>query len=349
VFSFLNKKKLLGLDIGTSTIKMIELDVGKKSSTLVSFAIVPTPPQSFASGEILDTQAVAGAIQELLQKIGTKRDRVAVGLGGSSVIVKRITIPRMEKDLIAEQIRWEAEQYIPFDINEVNLGFEILRSGSSSENMDLLLVAAVSNHVFKYAESAQMARLACEVVDVNGFALANCFRANYGDMVGQTLALLNIGATATNMAIVESGEVVFCRDIPVGGLTYTQDLQKGLSVSLEEAESIKLSVAQGQAPAEAEAILKSTHEVFLEEIRGSLDFFHNTARNQGVSKSYITGGGSKTPGLHEALGALTPVEKLDPLFNISVNPKKFSADYVNQIRDLAAVAIGLGLRQVGDG
>lgn len=348
LFSFFGKKKLLGLDIGTSTIKLIELDVGRKTSSLVSFAIVPTPPQAFSSGEILDPQAIAGAIRELLAKTGTKRDRVAVGLGGASVIVKRITIPRMEKDLIAEQIRWEAEQYIPYDINEVNLGFEILRAGSSEENMDLLLVAAVSNHVFKYAEATQAARLKCEVVDVNGFALANCFRANHGNMEGQTIALLNIGATATNMAILESGEVVFCRDIPVGGLTYTQDLQKALNVSLEEAESIKLSIAAGQAPEEAEGVIKSTHEIIVEEIRGSFDFFHNTAKTQGVSRCFVSGGGSKTPGLMEAIGAIVPTERLDPFFNITVNPKIFSQDYISQIRDLASVALGLGIRELGD-
>jgi type IV pilus assembly protein PilM len=348
VLAFLQKKKLLGLDIGTSTIKMVEIDVGKKVSTLNGFAIVPTPPQSFSSGEILDARAISGAMQDLMGKLGTKRNRVAVGLGGASVIVKRITIPRMEKDLIAEQIRWEAEQYIPYDINEVNLGFEVLRSGSSTENMELLLVAAVTNHVVKYAEAIEMSRLSCEVVDVNGFALANCFRSNYGDLPGQTIALLNIGATATNLSVLESGEVVFCRDIPVGGLTYTQDLQKVLSVSLEEAEAIKISVAEGQAPAEAESAIKGTHDIILEEIRSSFDFFQNTTRTQGISKCFITGGGSKTPGITEALKQLCPVDRLDPFFNVKVNPKKFSPDYINQIRDLAAIAVGLGLRQVGE-
>jgi type IV pilus assembly protein PilM len=348
VFSFFNKKKILGLDIGTSTIKLVELDRTKKGASLVSFAIAPTPPQSFASGEILDTQAIGNSVKDLLNKTGTKRQHLAVGLGGASVIVKRITIPRMERELVSEQIRWEAEQYIPYDINEVNLGFEILRTGSSAENMDLLLIAAISSHVFKYAEAAQICGLQCEVVDVNGFALANCFKENYGSMDGQTIGLLNMGATATNVAVIENGEVVFCRDIPVGGLTYTQDLQKALSVSLEEAESMKLSVAAGQAPTEAEAAIKGTHEMVVEEVRGSLDFFQNTNRNKGIQRIFVSGGGSKTPGFIEGLKALGKIDRLDPFFSVEVDKRKFSADYINQIRDLSAIAMGLGFRQVGD-
>lgn len=349
MLSFLfSKKKLLGLDIGTSTIKLAELDVSKKQSSLVSFGILPTPAQSFASGDILDTQAVGIAVSDLMASAETKRNRLAVGLGGASVIVKRISIPRMDEDLVAEQIRWEAEQYVPYDINEVNLGFEVLKGTGSQENMDLLLVAAVTNHVFKYAEVAQLAGVSCDIVDVNGFALANCFRANYGVMQGQTVALLNIGATATNMVIVENGEVVFSRDIPVGGLTYTQDLQKALNVNLEEAEAIKLSLASGQAPEEAEAVIKSTHEVVMEEVRGSFDFFHNTSQTQGISRCFVSGGGSKIPGVVELISNLAPTEKMDPFFNIKVNDRKFSQDYLSQIRDFASIAVGLGIRMPGD-
>jgi type IV pilus assembly protein PilM len=350
MLSFFNKKKIVGVDIGSSSIKIAELDVSAKKSSLIAFGIAPVPPQSFSGGEIINTQAIGESIRQLVAQIKTKRKDAATGLGGTSVIVKRISIPRMEEKLIQEQIRWEAEQYIPYDINEVNLGFEILKkSAGPSENMDILLIAAVQSHVIKYAESLALAGLQCSILDVAGFALVNCFKANYGDMAGQSIGLVNIGASATTIVVLENSEAVFCRDIPVGGLNYTMDLQKSLNVSQEEAESIKLSFSLGQnAPAEAASIVQNTHDIICDEIKASFDFFANTAKSQGVRRCFVTGGGSKTRGLLERISKAVPSERLDPFFNLKISPKSFSHDYLNQIRDFSAVAIGLGLREMGD-
>lgn len=350
MFSFLGKKKLIGLDIGSSSIKIAELDVSRKKSSLLALGIVPTPPQSFAGGDITNAQSLSEAVRQLLAKTKTKRTNVATGLGGTSVIVKRVAIPKMDEKLIPEQIRWEAEQYIPYDINEVNLGFEVLKkTGIPSENMDLLLVAAVQGHVFKYVELMTMAGLNCSVLDVAGFALANAFKANYGDMEGQCVALLNIGAAATTMVVVDNGEVVYCRDIPVGGLNYTSDLQKTLNISSEEAESIKLSLGKGEgAPAEAQAIVQTTHDIVSDEIKASFDFFLNSANSHSITRTFVTGGGAKTIGLLDRLTKISPCEKLDPFFNLNVNSKTFSKEYLSQMSDFAAVAVGLGLREMGD-
>ncbi|MEK6555723.1 MAG: pilus assembly protein PilM, partial [Bdellovibrionota bacterium] len=142
MLSIFGKKKIVGVDVGTSTIKLVELDVGRSSTSLVSFAIAPMPAQTFSSGDILNPQAVGEVIRQLLNQVKTKRTSAACGLGGSSVIVKRISIPKMDENLISEQIRWEAEQYVPYDINEVNLGYEIIRKSANSESIDLLLIAA---------------------------------------------------------------------------------------------------------------------------------------------------------------------------------------------------------------
>lgn len=345
---FFSKKKLIGLDIGASSIKIAELDVGRTSS-LVSFGVVPTPPQAFVGGDITDSAAIAQAIKELGRKIGTKRNDIVTGLSGTSVIIKKITIPKMEEKLIADQIRWEAEQYIPYDINEVNLGYEILHTSNSAENMDLLLVAGIQSHVFKYAEAISVAGFECAILDVAGFALANCFKANYGDMDGQTIALLNIGATATTLVVMARGEVIFCRDIPVGGFNITLDLQKSLSVSLEEAESIKISAGSGQqVPAEALGVLKNSLEIIVDEIRSSLEFFINSTQSQTVTRCFVTGGGVRTVGILEAISKIVPCEKMDPFYSIRANSKTFPRNELNKIRDIAATAIGLGLRQPGD-
>lgn len=350
MLSLFGKKKILGLDIGTSSIKIAELDVSRKGATLLAFGMVPTPPQCFSGGDITDTNVLAGAIRELAAKIKTKRKDVATGLGGTSVIVKRISIPKVDEKLIGEQIRWEAEQYIPYDINEVNLAYEILKkTGGPAENLDLLLVAAVQSHVFKYAEAIVLSGLNCNILDVSGFALVNCFKSNYGDMDGQSVALMNIGAAATTMVVIENSEAVFSRDIPVGGLNYTLDLQKTLNISQEEAESIKLSVSKGQAaPAEAKSVIESTHEVVCDEVKASIDFYLNSSKVQNISRCFVTGGGSKTSGLLDRLSKIVPCEKLNPFFGVKTNAKDFSRDYLAQISDYAAVAIGLGLRQVGD-
>jgi type IV pilus assembly protein PilM len=346
---FFNSKKMIGLDIGTSSIKIAELDVGRGTSTLVSFGVTPTPKDAYVSGDIANPQAIGEAIRQVIHEIKTKRKFAATSLGGNSVIVKRITIPKMEEKLIAEQIRWEAEQYIPYDINEVNLAYEIIkRSSTTAENIDLILVAAVQGHVFKYVEAVSLGGLNSSVIDVGGFALSNCFKANYGEMEGQTVALINVGAHSTTMVVIEDTEVVFCRDIPVGGMNYTMDLQKSLGMEFSEAETLKLNLTGQTAPQEAAQVIQSTHEVYCEEIKGGIDFFINSSKSQTINRCFITGGGSRTPGLIEQISKIVPAERFDPFFNLKVNKKSFSDQYLSQIRDLAGTAIGLGLRSVGD-
>jgi type IV pilus assembly protein PilM len=345
-----SKKKLFGLDIGSSAIKLAEIDVSRKGASLVSFGVTQTPPNATQSGDILDPQAISEAIISLVQEVKTRRKLVATGLWGNSVIVKRISIPRMDEKLVSEQIRWEAEQYIPYDIKEVNLEFKILSNQDpSSETMDILLVAAIQESIYKTAEIVQLAGLQCAVLDVEGFALANCYEKNYESMPGEAVALMNIGASVTNFSVIEGGEVIFCRDIPVGGNTYTQEIHKALGISMEEAEAIKLSLSQGQpAPEQAQTVISSTHEVICDEINGSVDFFLNTSGETTIAQSYLTGGGAKTPGLLEQVGQTFPCKMLDPFRNIKINHKKFSSGYIEEVRDFASIAVGLGLRTIGD-
>lgn len=345
-------KKVLGLDIGTSTIKLAEVEVGRSGATLNAFAMAATPPQAVAAGDILDPLIIAETVAGLFEELRTKRKSVAVGLWGSSVIVKKISIPRMEEKVVGEQIRWEAEQYIPFDINEVNLAYKILKGlPQSAETMDILIIAARQAQAYKYAEVAEGAGLTCTILDVGGFALANAFESNYGVLQGQAVALLNVGASVTNFVIVESGEVVFCRDVPVGGLTYTAEIQKALGGSMDEAESHKLSACTGQeAPEEVPNVLKATHELFSDELQGSFDFFLNTNANTSIQRCYVTGGGSRVPGMVEHLSKALklPAELMDPFANIKYNQKNLNPGYIQDIRDFASVSMGLGLRKQGD-
>lgn len=349
---FFSSKKLLGLDIGTANIKLAELDVSRKSGTLTGFTVMPTPPKAINGGEIADPAAVSEALKQMIVASKSKRKSVSVGLWGTSVITKRIAIPQMDEKLVGGQIRWEAEQYIPFDINEVNIDYKTLKSFQSSpETMDVLLVAARQDMAFLYQDIVQSAGLQCSVIDVSGFALANCFLHNWGVQKGQTVAMMNIGAAVTNFVVIESGEVIFCRDIPVGGMTYTAEIHKAMGMSMEEAEALKISACTGQAaPDEVAKIIASSHEIIAEEVQSSLDFFVNTTPGLPVQQCFVTGGASRTTGLIKALAESTKLnlEIFNPFRSIRINEKSLAPDYVSEIRDFASIAMGLGLRASGD-
>ncbi len=350
---FFQSKKLIGLDIGTANIKMAELDVSRKGAVLNNFVIMPTPSRAINGGEISDPAAISDTLKAMIGNLKTKRKMVSVALWGTSVITKRIAIPLMDEKLVAGQIRWEAEQYIPFDINEVNIDYKILKQFQTSpETMDILLVAARQDIAFLYQDIVQSAGLECSVIDVSGFALANCYLNNWGSQKGQTVALLNLGAAISNFIVIENGEVIFCRDIPAGGLTYTTEIHKSMGMSMEEAEAMKISACTGRAtPEDVTRIISQTHEMIAEEVQSSLDFFVNTTPGLPVQQCFVTGGASRTLGLIPYISKHTKLacEGLDPFRTIKVSDKVMSSDYAAEIRDFAAIAIGLGLRSPGDG
>jgi type IV pilus assembly protein PilM len=342
--------KLVGLDIGTSSIKLVEVEASRKNIQLTTFGFVPTPPGSIVAGEIANADALAEAIRTLVVQTKTKRRKAITAIWGTAVITKKISIPKIEERLLGEQLKWEAEQYIPFDINDINLEYHIIRNGQqSADQMNILLVAAKRDLVLRYAEVVELAGLECSIVDVAGFGLGNAFEVNYGQTAGKNIALLNIGASITNFVVLESGEVVFSRDIPVGGSTYTNDIQKVLGVTLEEAESLKVSAGTGQAvPQEVTDTINQTNEAVGEEIRRSFDFYLATSNDVTISKVYVTGGGLGIPGLFNQLqtGLNLPLENINPFASVSYDRNKFSEEYIQQIAPYAGVGLGLALRQV---
>lgn len=348
---FFRPKKVLGLDIGTSSIKLAELEVSSRGAKLINFGLLPTPSQSVVAGDLVEPVGLSRAVKELAMQIKTQRKKVAVGLWGSSIIVKRISIPRIDEKLVGEQLRWEAEQYVPFDMNEINIDFKILKTlNANSDMMDVLLVAAKQDGLIRYQEVIQAAGFESDIMDVGGFALANCYERNY-DAKNETTLLLNIGCAVTNFVVYDKGEVVFCRDTAAGGLTYTLEIQKALSINLDEAEAMKLSFSRGQpVPDEVGGVVASTHDIICEEINSSLDFYLNTSSGGTISRCYITGGGSRTAGLARALTERLKIncDPLDPFNRIKYHEKSFTPDFISEIRDFAAISMGLGLRTSGD-
>lgn len=348
---FFKTKKVIGLDIGTSSIKMAEMDISRSSAQLVSFGIAPTPPNSISGGEINDVASIGMTLQALATEMKTKRKIVATAMWGTAVIVKKITIPKIDKKLIKDQIRFEAEQYIPFDVNNISLAHHILSGSTTADTMDILLVAAQNELVTQYTQAVEISGMSCGVLDVSGFALANCFELNYGRVAGEVIGILNFGASITNFVVISNGDVIFCRDIPVGGANYTNEIHKAMGVTVAEAETLKLSAAsRREVPDEVHSIVSATNEAVTDEVRSSLDFLSATTNGLRLTRCFYTGGSSSITGLIDNLMRVTGIgfEPFNPFMRVKPNPKKFSADYAEQIKSFAGVAVGLALRELGD-
>jgi type IV pilus assembly protein PilM len=347
---FFSNKNLVAIDIGSSSVKLAELDLSARGAVLKKFAIFPLNPGAVNNGEIIEIDTVTHAIRSLMQISKSKRKAAATCMWGSAVIVKKIAMPKMDVKLVAEQLKWEAEQYIPFDINEISLEHHILKSRANAESMDVLLIAAKQEYLFRFLECFETAQVKCEVMDITGFALANCFNANYGEM-DRAVALINFGAGVCNFVVVEKGEVTFCRDVPNGGSNYTSEISKSMGISYQEAEALKISASLGQeVPDEVHSIIKSVNEQLVEEIKNSFEFYAATANGITAAKFYISGGSLFLPGLVEQISKVTgiPFEPFDPFIKISFDSKVFTHDYIDQIKALAPIALGLVLRKAGD-
>ena len=348
---FFSSKKVVGLDIGTSAIKLAEVDYSRSGATVTSFGFIPTPVGAISSGDITSTGALSETIRELVAQARCKRKAVCTGLWGTAVIVKKITIPKIEKKLVAQQVRFEAEQYIPFDINEISLDYHVIDTPQSADTMDILLIATQNTLVSQYSQVVGGAGLKLQILDVSGFALANTFELNYGKIPNQAVALLNIGAGVSNFVVVQNGEVVFSRDVSIGGATYTNELSKELGITVPEAEALKMSALSGSGdiPEQVPQILASTNDMVTEEIRNSFDFFAASSAGQNISRCFFTGGASATPNLIQQTSQATgvPFAPLNPFARVKV-ARNLPAQYLQQVTPFAAVAVGLGLRKVGD-
>ncbi len=353
------KKGLLGLDIGSSSVKAVELQQTKKGYQLKHFRILPLPPEAIVDGAIMNSSAVVDAVSELISMEKIKTKEVATSISGHSVIIKKIKLPQMTEEELEESIQWEAEQYIPFDITDVNLDVQIL--GSDEQNvgqMEVLLVAAKKDIINDHMAILMEAGLNPQVMDVDAFAIENMFEANYGVKEGETVVLANIGANIININILKNGVSTFTRDISMGGSQFTEEIQKQLNVSHEEAESLKLGgdlgghseTTEAVIPQEVGSIIRSVSETMAVEIQRSLDFFAATAADDKISTIYLMGGSSKVPGLPNVIASKLGIttEIADAFRSIQINERSFDMAHIREVSPTAAVAVGLSMRYVGD-
>jgi len=352
------KRKLaLGLDIGSSSVKVAQLKETKRGYSLVAFDQAPLPPEAIVDGALMNSAAIVSVIQELVSRNRLKNKEVAIGVSGHSVIIKKISLPRMTQDELDESIQWEAEQYIPFDVKDVNIDTQILgdRGDTNAGQMDVLLVAAKKDMINDFTSLVTEAGLIAAVVDVDAFAVQNMFEANYELTAGETVVLINAGASVVNINVVSNGASTFTRDITVGGNQVTEEIQKQLNVYYDEAEALKIGGRHGAesdavVPQEVERVIQGVAEQMAGEIQRSLDFYAATAADAHISRVYLSGGTARVPALFKVIEQRVgvPVEILNPFRSIEVDNRRFEAQHIMEIAPSAAVAVGLSLRSAGD-
>jgi len=349
------KSKLaVGLDIGSSSVKLIQLKEKKGGYALQAFGVAKLPPETIVDGALMNSGAVVQAIQELLAEHKVKAREAAIGVRGHSVIIKKISLPRMSQDELDESIQWEAEQYIPFDVKDVNIDTQILTpDGDAAGQMDVLLVAAKKDMINDYTSVCAEAGLQAAVVDVDAFAVQNAFEASYELQPDETVVLINVGASVTNINILAGGTTTFTRDVTMGGSAFTEEIQKQLNISAEEAEALKVG-GQGETdavvPQEVERVIQQVAEQLAGEVQRSLDFYAATAADNRIARVYLSGGTARIPALFKILEQRTgvPVEVLNPFKAIEVDDRKFDPMLITHSAASAAVAVGLALRRAGD-
>jgi len=345
MFGIGGAKNVVGLDIGSSSIKAVELTRSKGQIGVTHVGFEPLASDIVVDSMIVDSGSVSSAISKIFTENTMKSKLVATSVSGHSVIVKKISIPTMSEQELAEHINTEAAQHIPFDISDVNIDFQILSEDLSGPQMEVLLVAVKKDKILNYTNVLSLAGKSPAIVDIDAFALQNCYEYNYDPAPGTTVALLNLGASVMNINIVKGATPLFTRDVSVGGNQYTDSLQKELDLSFDDAESLKLGRQVGTVSADAKGpILQQVTEIIVLEIQKTFDFFRATAPGEHIERIYLAGGSSKVPGLIEALRQefSIPVELLNPFQRVQL-PQGESA-LVDQNAGQLAVAVGLALR-----
>ena len=348
---FRKSKNLVGLDIGSSAVKLVELKDAKGGGyKLVKTGLSVLSPEAIVDGAIMDASLVVDTVNRVLSETAVRGNDFATSLSGHSVIIKKISLPTMSAEELTESIRWEAEQYVPFDINDVNLDYVVLDAGAG-ETMDVLLVAVKKDKIGDYTSIITQVGRTPALVDVDAFALQNAYEVNYPVEPGRVVALVNIGASVTNVNVLSGSNTIFWRDISFGGNQYTDAIQKQLSLSFDQAEALKKGEAQaGTSLQEILPILRSVSDDLGQELQKTFDFFIATTSTERIDQLFIAGGSSRVVNLDTELKERfgIPVEIMNPFRQIDIAGSSVSPEWLTENAPSLTVAVGLAVRHIGD-
>lgn len=343
--------RIIGLDIGSNAVKMVEIDRSKKGYELQFVGMAPLPDGAIVEKSIKKADVVGSTVRAL-HSYSTKSRQVAVSMSGKSVIIKQVTMTSMSDSQLEKQIQMEAEPYIPFDIKDVNLDFFIMGDRPEKEGaMEVVLVAAKKDYMNEYLDLLKSLNLTPVVVDVDPFALEVMYEFCYPNVQEEIVGLVNVGATTININILKSGASQYTRDLPLGGDSITREIMRFFDVSYERAENIKMgSRLEKINPRNLRKIFQRSVDYFVSEIQKILDFFSTNVSYDPIQKIFLSGGAAHTYGLVSTIESELniPVEIIDPFRSLKINEKVFDVDYLNNIGAQMAVSVGLALRDEKD-
>jgi type IV pilus assembly protein PilM len=348
-------RQCIGLDIGSSSIKLVQVKASRKSYSLQNFGIEPLPPGAIVGGAIANAGAVSEAIRNLAKRIHLRGKDVALAVSSNSVIIRRLQIPAMEGAALGEQMEWEVKQNIPFARDEVIVDWEVLVPRTPDGQMEVVLVAAKREIVEQYVEAVRAAGLNPAIVDTEAFAMQNAVEASSGLAGNEIAAVINVGAHFSTIVLVQAGQPVFHRNLATGGDTFTEAIRHRLAVGIDGAEAYKVgggaNVAAAEVvPQEVHRVLAQVSEQVSSEFQRTIDFYLGDAAGASLGRVFLTGGSALVPQLPKAIQdrARVPVAIFDPFASIAVDAKRFDVEYLRANAPVATVAFGLSLRSVGD-
>jgi len=352
---FSGKKSLVGLDIGSSSIKLAEVISNSKGHYLNRFTEIPLPKGIIVDGILADAITLSSKIREIFKISKCGRKGIVTSLAGNSVIIKKVTLEQMNEEELRDLIRDEAGKYLPFEnMDDVNYDFQILGENNYNPNqMDIIIVAAKKEIINSYLEAATAAGQGVEIIDVAPFVLETLYGANYEFDNEDIVVLINIGASTTGINVVKGGMSVFTRDFALAGNSITESLQEKYKVTFEEAERLKIeglpNGSEGENLDLKNSILELAQPICM-EIERSIDYFRSTFGGEDIKKVLLAGGSAKIYNLAKHLSEMLNVktEIIDPFLKINYNKKNIDAKDLENINPVAATAIGLGLRKIGD-
>jgi type IV pilus assembly protein PilM len=343
--------RIIGLDIGSNAVKMVEIDRSKKGFELEYVGLAPLPDGAVVDKSIKKADLVGNAIRAL-HSLSSRSKYVSTSLAGKAVIIKQVTMTSMTDSQLEKQIQMEAEPYIPFDIKDVNLDFFITGDRPEKEgSMEVVLVAAKKDYMAEYLDLIKSLNLTPLIVDVDPFALEVMYEFCYPNVQEEIVALVNVGASTINVNILKSGASQYTRDLPIGGDTITREIMRFFDVDFERAENIKRGADLDRVnPRNLRKIFQRSVDYFVSELQKILDFFSANVSYDPIQKIFLSGGAANTYGLASTMESELniPVEIIDPFRSLKVNEKVFDLDYLNSVGAQMAVAVGLALRDEGD-
>ena len=339
-------KLAVGLDIGSSQIKVCVLKQRGKKYRLVNFGLLPLPPETIVDGEILNSAALVSSIRELLASQNIRVRDACLGLGGASVILRQISLPRMSEEELEESLAWEAKQYIPFDLEEVYLDFHISPHAPDADQMDVILVAAKRHVVDDYCAAARLAGLNPVVVDIHAFALVNSLEISRPDLANTCVCLIDVGANQTAFVVTRGGEVMQSRSREAGSNSITENLQRNLAIPFAQAEAFKSGGAgMGVVPADVQQLLEQGFNELADEVRQMLDY-HIDQGGDPPEIGLVSGGGARSQTLIQALSQKLgfPCEATNPFGEMVLANKAINVPLLEAVAPQAAISAGMATR-----